>query len=319
MTTLVYLASIAGGFVLLSIGADGLIRGSVRLSLRYGISPLVVGLTVVAFGTSTPELFVSMKANLGGSGDIAVGNIIGSNIFNIAVILGLAALIQPIRVQSQLVRQDIPVMIAASLLFFVMVFDLELGRIEGVVLFTLLLGYVALTIRQAKQGGEEELTEEITHHMPSVTAKPVGDAAWILGGIALLVGGSHLLVHGAVGLARAAQVSEAIIALTIVAAGTGLPELATSIAAALKKESDLAVGNVIGSNIFNLLCIGGLSSLVKPLRAPDIELMDLVAMTALAVLLLPISRSGMRVGRREGVLLLACYGAYLYHIWPNAL
>ena len=316
---LLYLASIAGGFVLLSFGADALIRGSVRLSLRSGISPLVIGLTVVAFGTSTPELFVSMKANLGGSGDIAVGNIVGSNIFNIAVILGLAALIQPIRVQSQLIRQDIPVMIAASLLFYVMVLDRELGRTEGVVLFTLLIGYVVLTIRQARQGGEETLTEEITHHMPAATTRPAGDAAWIAGGILLLVGGSQLLVQGAVGLAREARISEAIIALTIVAAGTGLPELATSIAAALKKESDLAVGNVIGSNIFNLLCIGGFSAAMKPLRAPDIELADLVTMAALAVLLLPVLRIGMRIGRIEGALLLACYGTYLYHIWPTPL
>lgn len=316
---LLYLVSIAGGFVLLSFGADALIRGSVRLSLRSGISPLVIGLTVVAFGTSTPELFVSMKANLGGSGDIAVGNIVGSNIFNIAVILGLAALIQPIRVQSQLIRQDIPVMIAASLLFYVMVLDRELGRTEGVVLFTLLIGYVVLTIRQARQGGEETLTEEITHHMPAATTRPAGDAAWITGGILLLVGGSQLLVQGAVGLAREARISEAIIALTIVAAGTGLPELATSIAAALKKESDLAVGNVIGSNIFNLLCIGGFSAAMKPLRAPDIELADLVTMAALAVLLLPVLRIGMRIGRIEGALLLACYGTYLYHIWPTPL
>jgi len=313
---LLYAACIAGGFVLLSIGADALIRGSVRLSLRSGISPLVIGLTVVAFGTSTPELFVSLKANLGGSGDIAVGNIVGSNIFNIAVILGLAALIQPIRVQSQLIRQDVPVMIAASLLFYVMVFDREVSRIEGIVLFTLLIGYIVLTIRQARQGGEDELAEEITHHMPSATTRPIGDSAWIIGGILLLVGGSQLLVQGAVGLAREAKVSEAIIALTIVAAGTGLPELATSIAAALKKESDLAVGNVIGSNIFNLLCIGGFSASIKPLRAPDIEAVDLSTMAVLAVLLLPVLRIGMRVGRIEGVLLLASYGAYLYYIWP---
>ncbi|HMO03967.1 MAG TPA: calcium/sodium antiporter [Kiritimatiellia bacterium] len=313
---MLYAACIAGGFVLLSIGADALIRGSVRLSLRSGISPLVIGLTVVAFGTSTPELFVSLKANLGGSGDIAVGNIVGSNIFNIAVILGLAALIQPIRVQSQLIRQDVPVMIAASLLFYVMVFDREVSRIEGIVLFTLLIGYIVLTIRQARQGGEDELAEEITHHMPAATTRPIGDSAWIIGGILLLVGGSQLLVQGAVGLAREAKVSEAIIALTIVAAGTGLPELATSIAAALKKESDLAVGNVIGSNIFNLLCIGGFSASIKPLRAPDIEAVDLSTMAVLAVLLLPVLRIGMRVGRIEGVLLLASYGAYLYYIWP---
>ncbi len=309
---------IAAGFVLLAFGADALIRGSVRVSLRYGISPLIIGLTVMAFGTSAPELFVSIDANLRGSGDIAIGNIVGSNIFNISMILGLAALLQPIKIKSQLVIQDIPVMIAASLLFFVMARDLTIHRVEGLILFVFLAGYIMLTIRQARQGGEDDLAEEITHHLPAGGTSMVADLGWIAGGIALLGGGSHLLVHGASQLARAAQVSEAIIGLTIVAAGTGLPELATSVAAAIKKESDLAIGNVIGSNIFNLLCIGGLSSLIQPLRAPDIEMMDLVVMSVLAAVLLPLAWTGLRIGRREACLLLASYAAYLYYIWPHA-
>lgn len=309
---------IIGGFVLLTVGADALIRGSVRMSLRSGISPLIIGLTVVAFGTSTPELFVSIKANLQGSGDIAIGNIVGSNIFNIAVILGLAALIQPIRIHSQLIMQDIPVMIAASLLFFAMARNLTISQGEGLVLFLLLIAYILLNVRMAKRGGEQELAEEIEHHMPRGKSSPASDLAWIAGGIALLIGGSHLLINGATQLAQAAGVSEAIIGLTIVAAGTGLPELATSIMAAIKKESDLAIGNVIGSNIFNLLCIGGLSSLISPLYAPDIEQSDLLAMALLAVVLLPMSWTSMRLGRREAVLLLASYGIYLYYIWPHA-
>jgi len=309
---------IIGGFVLLTVGADSLIRGSVRISLRSGISPLIIGLTVVAFGTSTPELFVSVKANLQGSGDIAIGNIIGSNIFNIAVILGLAALIQPIRIHSQLIMQDIPVMIAASLMFFAMTRNLTISRGEGLVLFSMLIGYILLNVRMAKRGGELELAEEIEHHLPRGKNSPVMDLAWIAGGIAMLVGGSHLLITGATQLAKAAGVSEAIIGLTIVAAGTGLPELATSIMAAFKKEADLAIGNIVGSNIFNLLCIGGMSSMISPLHAPDIEQSDLLVMALLAVVLLPMSWTGMRLGRREAVLLLASYGFYLYYIWPHA-
>lgn len=309
---------IALGFVVLAFGADALVRGSVRVSLRSGIAPLIIGLTVVAFGTSTPELFVSVQANLRGSGDIAIGNIVGSNIFNVAVILGLAALMQPMRIQSQLIRQDIPLMIAASLLFTVMARDLAISRMEGGVLFALLIGYVALTIHQARRGGEPELTEEIEHHLPTGSTHPAADAAWIVGGIALLAGGAHLLVLGASSLARAAGVSEAVIGLTIVAAGTGLPELATSIAAAVKKESDLALGNVIGSNIFNLLCIGGFSAIIHPIRAPDIEQTDLVVMCVLAAIMLPMAWTRQRLGRPEAVMLLAAYGAYLYHIWPHA-
>ena len=315
---LIHFLLIIGGFVLLAVGADALIRGSVRVSLRFGISPLIIGLTVVAFGTSTPELFVSVKANLQNSGDIAIGNIVGSNIFNIAVILGLAALIQPIRIKSQLIMQDIPVMIGASLLFFAMARDQTITRAEGLVLFALLIGYLLLNVRMAKRGGEQELAEEIEHHIPRARGNLIADLTWIVGGIVLLVGGSHLLVKGATSLAKAVGVSEAIIGLTIVAAGTGLPELATSMVAAIKKESDLAIGNVIGSNVFNLLCIGGLSSIVSPLRVPDIEQTDLLAMALLAVVLLPMSWTSMRLGRREAVMLLASYGAYLYYIWPHA-
>jgi len=308
---------ILGGFLLLFFGADRLIHGSVRLSLRLGITPLVIGLTVVAFGTSTPELFVSLRANLGGNGDIALGNIIGSNIFNIAVILGLAGLIHPITIASQLIRQDIPVMIAATILFVVVSMGLVIERPEGAVLFALLLVYIAITVRVAKEDCEPELTDEITHHLPARNGRVAGDIGWIVAGIALLVAGSNLLIEGAVSLAQAAGVSEAVIGLTLIAAGTGLPELATSIMAALKKESDLAVGNIVGSNIFNLLCIGGVSSLVRPLRFPAIEAIDLYVMLGLAVALLPLCWTRMRIGRRESALLLASYGFYLYYIWPT--
>ncbi|HMO99036.1 MAG TPA: calcium/sodium antiporter [Kiritimatiellia bacterium] len=315
---IVDLLFIAGGFALLFIGADRLIAGAVRLSLRSGISPLIIGLTIVAFGTSTPELFVSLRANLTGSGDIAMGNIIGSNIFNLAVILGISALIQPINVKSQLIQQDIPVMIGATLLFFAMARNLTIERWEGGVLFTLLVAYILLNVRLARRHAEPELSEEFEHHMPKAPGTLPADIFWMTLGIGLLVAGSNLLVAGAVSLAEAAGVSKALIGLTLVAAGTGLPELATSIVAAIKKESDLAVGNIVGSNIFNILCIAGLSPLVKAISFPDIEIMDLAVLAILSILLLPISWTGMRLGRREGVLFLASYAAYLYYIWPHA-
>ncbi|HMP96112.1 MAG TPA: calcium/sodium antiporter, partial [Kiritimatiellia bacterium] len=306
---IVDLLFIAGGFALLFIGADRLIAGAVRLSLRSGISPLIIGLTIVAFGTSTPELFVSLRANLTGSGDIAMGNIIGSNIFNLAVILGISALIQPINVKSQLIQQDIPVMIGATLLFFAMARNLTIERWEGGVLFTLLVAYILLNVRLARRHAEPELSEEFEHHMPKAPGTLPADIFWMTLGIGLLVAGSNLLVAGAVSLAEAAGVSKALIGLTLVAAGTGLPELATSIVAAIKKESDLAVGNIVGSNIFNILCIAGLSPLVKAISFPDIEIMDLAVLAILSILLLPISWTGMRLGRREGVLFLASYAA----------
>jgi len=308
---------VAGGFFLLFAGADGLIRGSVRLSLRSGISPLVIGLTVVAFGTSAPELFVSLRANFAGNGNLAAGNIVGSNIFNIAVILGISALLKPINVKSQLISQDIPVMIGASALFFVMSRNLSIARMEGGILFFLLLLYVVITVRLAKKWKEPELAEEFEHMMPVSRGRLSIDVLLVAGGIALLLTGSHLLVQGAVRIAIDAGVSQAIIGLTLVAAGTGLPELATSVVAAMKKESDLAVGNVIGSNIFNLLCIGGLSPLIKPLSFPEIEWMDFTVMMVLSVVLLPLCWTRMRLGRREGLLLLAAYAAYLYYIWPH--
>jgi cation:H+ antiporter len=309
---------IAAGLALLYVGAEGLIRGSVRLSIRAGISSLVVGLTVVAFGTSTPELFVSLQASGSGSGNIAVGNVIGSNIFNIALILGLSAIIRPIAIQSQLIRQDIPVMIGATTLFVVMARSWSLGRIEGAILFGALIIYILMTIRMSKRGDETVLTAEIERHLPSNSGNMWLDLLWMAGGITLLATGSHFLVKGAVNLATAAGVSQAVIGLTLVAAGTGLPELATSLIAAMKKESDLAIGNIVGSNIFNVLCIGGLTPLLQPIQFTDIEHMDLVVMTVLSILLLPMSWSGLRIGRREGLLLLGSYGAYLYYIWPMA-
>jgi cation:H+ antiporter len=199
-----------------------------------------------------------------------------------------------------------------------MVVNLQLSRLEGAILFIGLITYVVLTIHLARRGGEQQLTNEITDHLPACSGSIGRDLLWLAGGIALLVAGANLLVLGAVNLARDAGISEAVIALTLIAGGTGLPELATSIVAALKKESDLAVGNIIGSNIFNLLCIGGLTALVKPVISPDIAPTDLLTMGILTVLLLPTCWTGLRFGRREATLFLAAYGVYLYLLWPHA-
>ncbi len=314
---LVNVAWMAVGFVLLFTGADRLVNGSARLAMRIGISPLIIGLTIVAFGTSTPELFVSMKANLAGRSDIACGNIVGSNIFNLGMILGLSALIRPITVKSSLIRQDIPVLIAATMMFFAMAHERILQRWEGALLFAALLGYLALHIRIIRRGPPDpELTGEIEHNLPIVKGNALTDTGWMVVGLILLVIGSEALITSAVKLAQHFNISEAIIALTIIAAGTGLPELATSLVAAIKKEADIAVGNIIGSNIFNLLCIGGLTPLVKPMFFGEIEAMDFLFMTGLTLMLFPISWSGLRIGRREGLLLLGCYGFYLYTVWP---
>lgn len=309
---------IAGGFALLFFGADFLVKGSVRLSLRCGISSLIIGLTVLAFGTSTPELFVSLRANLHGNGDIAMGNIIGSNIFNIAFILGLAAVLQPIKITSPLIMQDIPVMIGATILFVVMSRNFSLQRVEGAILFGILIIYIVMTVRVAGQSDEPELTEEMERRLPARGGSMVMNLIWVAGGITLLVMGSNLLLKGAINIAVEAGVSQAVIGLTLVAAGTSLPELSTSVMAAFKKESDLAVSNIVGSNIFNVLCIGGLNPLIRPLQFSDMEQMDLIVMTIMAVILLPLSLTGLRIGRREGSLLLGSYGAYLYYIWPHA-
>lgn len=308
---------IAAGLVVLTVGADRMVAGAVRLSLRFGISPLIIGLTVVSFGTSAPELFVSLQASFRGSGDIAMGNIVGSNIFNLTMILGCAALMQPITIRSQLIRQDIPVMIAVTVLFYVMTRNQAMARWEGGLLLLILIAYLALMVVLARRGDEPDLTAEFEHHIPKQPGGSMAmDFVWVVAGIGMLMLGARWLVGGAVNVATALGVSQALIGLTIVAAGTSLPELATSVVAAVKKESDIAVGNVVGSNIFNILCIGGLAPLIHPFSFPDVQNADFVAMLILSVVLLPVAFTGRNLGRIEGLFFLGCYGGYLYFIWP---
>lgn len=307
-------------FAILTAGAESLVRGAAALGMRMGLSPLVVGLTIVAFGTSAPELAVSAEAALMDVGDIAAGNVIGSNIFNVAVVLGLAAAVRPVTVHLQVIRLDTPLMLAVSAGFALM---LKLGgglaRWEAGLLFAGIVAYAVHSVRQARR----EPFAPTSSQAPDVLAVPKAPLPlWIAltmvaGGFALLAFGAGILVDNAVALARSLEVSEAVIGLTIVAAGTSLPELATSVVASIRHETDIAIGNVVGSNIFNVLCIGGVSGLISPVISDGIRGLDLIWMLGTSALLLPLMRSGFRLVRWEGVALLACYGAYLATLWPR--
>lgn len=305
------------GVLFLYFGAELLVKGSASIAMRLGVSALVAGLTIVAFGTSAPELVVSVKAALSGVGDIAVGNVVGSNIFNIAVILGIAALVRPLKVHLNVLRIDSPIMVAASVLLMIVLFNSQISRIEGTVLFLGLIAYIAFTIAIARKTGETKIEFPVEQ---VISVKPKKSMFWDLSfiviGLGLLILGSQFFVDGAIDLARLLGVSEAIIGLTIVAAGTSLPELATSVIAALKKEEDIAIGNIIGSNIFNILGILGVTGLISPLNAVGIDKVNLYFMLGTAVLLLPFMRTGFKLTRLEGVLLLLVYGGYMVYLWP---
>lgn len=309
---------VLAGLALLYFGAEGLVRGSAALALKLGLTPLVVGLTVVAYGTSMPELLVSVKASLAGQSGIAVGNVVGSNIFNVAVILGIAAVIYPIRVNFQLIRTDVPILLAATAGTMLFLRDGRLERWEAGILFAGIIAYTVTSIIVAKRTATPEITAEFEESVSrkSTSRVPV-DIAFVLGGLVLLALGSQALVQGAINLARGFGVSEAVIGLTIVAAGTSTPELAATIVAALKREPDIAVGNIIGSNIYNLLCILGAAGLVSPLEMAGVTWIDLGVMLGVSLLLLPILRSGFTVKRWEGAVLLCIYAGYLAWLWPK--
>jgi len=302
------------GLGLLVAGAETLVRGASKLAAAAGISPLVVGLTIVAFGTSSPELAVSVQSSWRGQGDLALGNVVGSNIFNVLFILGVSALVTPLIVAKQVIRQEVPVMILASVLLLVIAMDGRIGRLDAVVLAILLLGYTVFLVVQSRaqsriDGGDATGIQPASgwdrHWIIQV--------ALVLGGLGLLVLGSDRLVNAAVDFARAFGVSELVIGLTIVAAGTSMPEVATSVMASIRGHRDIAVGNVIGSNVFNILGVLGISGLVAPgflEVAPTALAFDLPIMFAVALLCLPIFFTGSVITRGEGALLLACYVAY---------
>ncbi|MBA3315440.1 MAG: calcium/sodium antiporter [Planctomycetota bacterium] len=301
------------GLALLYFGGEGLVRGAAGLALRLGLTPLAVGLTVVAFGTSCPELAVSLNAAIENKGDVSMGNVVGSNIANIGLILGLTALIKPIGVHMQLLRFDVPLLAAVSVAFVLAVHDRSLGRAEGAFLVAGLVAYVLIVLRLARQEGkavQAEYAEELAADVPP------GGKLWmqlllIVAGLVMLVVGGRLFVDGAVQLARMLEISEAVIGLTIVAIGTSLPELSASLIAAARGHSDIAVGNVVGSNLFNILNILGFTGLIKPITFPGIDGIDFAVMLVFSLALFPLLWTGQRLNRLEGTLLLLAYAAYL--------
>jgi cation:H+ antiporter len=317
------------GLVALIAGAELLVRGASKLALSFGISPLVVGLTVVAFGTSSPELAVSMQSAWSGQVDIALGNVVGSNIFNVLFILGASALIVPLVVHQQLIRQEVPLMIGISLLLWALAADRGIGRWEGALLTMLMVAYTLLLVRQSRRetaAAQAQVDAEYTEAFDGLP-KRGWDAHWgvqgllILSGLALLVLGAHWLVEAAVAFARALGVSELVIGLTIVAAGTSLPEVATSIMAALRGERDIAVGNVVGSNIFNILAVLGISASIAPAALPVAPVMlafDIPVLLAVSIACLPIFFTGNQIARWEGALFLALYAAYTLYLILDA-
>jgi cation:H+ antiporter len=319
MTLMTYVYLIAG-LVLLVAGAEVLVRGAAKLAAQFGIPPLVIGLTVVAFGTSAPETAVSVQSALNGSGDLAIGNVIGSNIANVLLILGITALVAPLIVSRQLIRLDVPIMIGASLITFGLARDGELSRLDGALLLGGVLAYTGFLIynaRKDKGADDDEFAREFGLDEQPKPYAWVVNLGLIIAGLVLLVAGSDFLVEGAVQLARALGLSELVIGLTVVAVGTSLPELATSIIAAIKGERDIAVGNIVGSNIFNLLCVLGLASLVAPaaiMVSPNALAFDFPVMIAVAVACLPIFFSGYRINRWEGLLFLGYYVAYTLYL-----
>lgn len=303
------------GLILLTIGADVLVKGAAHLAGSLGISSLVVGLTVVAFGTSAPELAVSTSAAWKGQADIAIGNVVGSNIFNVLFILGISALIIPLAVQPQLIRVDVPVMMMASVMLALMSLDNTLSHLDGLILFSGLIAYTVFLIRQShKSSAEATGSAGIEVEKQPYRAKNI---FYILLGLVMLVIGSEWLVDGAVMFARGLGVSELVIGLTVVAAGTSLPEVATSIMAALRGERDIAVGNVVGSNIFNIFCVLGLSALASPAGIPvaDAALrFDIPVMIAVAFSCLPVFFAGRLISRGNGALLFGYYIAYTLYL-----
>jgi cation:H+ antiporter len=292
--------------VILYYGAEGLVSGAASLAKRIGISPLVIGLTIVSIGTSMPELIVSVKAAMNGQSAISIGNVLGSNFFNIGIILGMSALIYPLAVKRQLLKLDVPVMIFAALLFFLMFLDYEISHVEALILILLLLSYISYLLFISKKNKPvEEEEEEIKQ-----TKHWALDILFIGVGLLALVYGSDLLVVNATLIAGRLGMSEAMIGLTIVAVGTSMPELATSVVAAIKKRSDIAIGNVVGSNIFNVLLILGVAGLIQPISTPEINYVDGLFLIGISLLLWLFMKAGSRIKRWQGALFIAFYMIY---------
>ena len=309
------------GLVLLVVGADLLVKGAARLAGSFGIPALVIGLTVVAFATSAPELAVSVKAAYAGQAELAIANVVGSNIFNVLFILGAAAMISPLIISRQLIRQDVPIMVLISVVALLMTLDGNISRLEAGILFAGLLSYTWFLFRQGKAKGADTVDEEV-EAMLKAKVPAWQNLLLVIGGLILLVLGARWLVESAVEIARTLGVNEAVIGLTIVAAGTSLPEVVTSIVATVRGERDIAVGNVVGSNIFNILCVLGLSGLVSPvplLAGEQMAMVDIPVMVGVAVLCVPLFFIGSVLNRIECLLFMLLYIAYTWYLVAMAL
>lgn len=309
---------LVGGLALILLGANGLTDGAAAVAKRFNISDLVIGLTIVAFGTSAPELVISCMAALGGSADMAIGNVVGSNVFNVLMIVGVTALVMPIKVGQGTLSKEIPLVVLASLALAFMANDVLLdggasnviSRIDGLVLLAFFMIFLRYTFAIARNGGDEAEGEKIKE-MPIWKS-----VLFILGGLAGLIYGGQLFVDGASGIASSLGVSESIIGLTIVAGGTSLPELATSVTAALKKNSGMAVGNVIGSNLFNIFFVLGCSSTISPLSMGGINNLDMFVLVGSAILFWIVGWffKSRTITRVEGALMVVCYIVYTAYL-----
>jgi len=314
----------------LTLGAEFLVRGASRLAIALKVSPLVVGLTVVAFGTSAPELVVSLQSGLKGQPEVALGNVIGSNILNVLLILGLSAIIVPLIVNQRLIRLDVPLMVLVSFAVGLMAIDGAIGRVDGIVLTTALIIWNIWVVRQSRSE-QKEVEEEYAREFGvdlAVEAAATGrtrqillNAAILVLGTGMLVFGARIFIENAVAIARSFQVSELVIGLTLVAVGTSLPEVATSVVAALKGERDIAVGNVVGSNLFNLLCVLGITGMVigEIPVSREVLLFDIPIMIAVAVGCMPVFFTGHRIERWEGGIFLFYYGIFALDLFLDAI
>jgi cation:H+ antiporter len=306
---------IIAGIVGLYVGAEVLVRGSSSLAIGFGISPLVVGLTIVAFATSSPELVVSIKAAIEGNPGIVVGNVVGSNICNIALILGVAALISPMQVRTQVIKREIPLMIIITVIFLLVLIDGSISRWEGAMFVIGIIAYILLSYLYVKKDKDDvEIVKEFEEGIRIKPYKIWQSVLLIVVGLGLLIIGSNLFVDGAIEAAVKFGVSQAVIGLTIVALGTSLPELVTSIVASFKNENDIAIGNAVGSNIFNILSILGISSLINPISNSGITIIDLSIMMFFTVIILPLCKSGFKIRRWEGAILFGGYIVYMIYL-----
>jgi cation:H+ antiporter len=303
------------GIILLTIGGEILIRGALSASNRLGISPLLSGLVIVGFGTSSPELAVSVEAALSSSPDISIGNVVGSNISNVLLILGICAMITPMAVKPSALSRDGAVVLGSTLLFMAMIAGGFLGRLDAVILLVSLAAYLFWAYRSERNTPDSPTAEVYTAEADEIDKKPKGIFAIVIslvGGLALLIGGSNVLLRGAIGIAESYDVSEAVIGLTLVAVGTSLPELSISVLAAFRKHTDVAIGNILGSNIFNLLGILGVSALIQPLTVnPRILAFDQWVLIGLSLLIMLFLYTGRKLTRWEGGVLFLGYVSYV--------